>query len=93
MGSIRAPAFTAAARASFMHPRSASHQHLKSNQNEGFENAKDDSLSLNTLPLLPHQLRDVRNLDRRVRLDDAQEVLLEEVVVQRREVRADRWVG
>lgn len=53
---------------------------------------KGYALRLNALPLLPHELRDMRNLDGRVRLDDPEEVLLEEVVVQRREVRADRWV-
>ena len=48
---------------------------------------------LDGLPALADLLGDVLDLDDRVRLDDAPEVLLEERVVQRREVRADRDVG
>lgn len=50
------------------------------------------ALGLDLLLALPDLLRNVVNLDRRVRLDDPQQVLLEQRVVQRREVRADRRV-
>lgn len=53
---------------------------------------KRDVLGLNALHLLPYALGDIRNFDGRVRLDDAQQVLLQQRVVQRGEVRADRRV-
>ena len=51
------------------------------------------ALLLDRLPALPDLRGDVLDLDNRVRLDDAQQVLLQERVVQRGEVRADRDVG
>ena len=48
---------------------------------------------LDRLPPLPDLLRDVLDLDDRVRLDDAEEVLLEQRVVQRGEMCPDRGVG
>ena len=46
-------------------------------------------LLLDGLPALPDLLRDVLDFNDRVRLDDPQQVLLQQRVVQRREVRAD----
>jgi len=40
-------------------------------------------LRLDSLPPLPNHLRNMRNLDDGVGLDNAQEVLLEQCVVQR----------
>lgn len=51
-----------------------------------------DSLFLDDLEGLPDLLCDPAELDRRVRFDHAHEVLLEEGVVQEREVGADQWV-
>ncbi|PPQ96435.1 hypothetical protein CVT26_005068 [Gymnopilus dilepis] len=51
------------------------------------------SLDLNSLPFLANRLSDILDLDDRVRLDDPQEVLFQEGVVQRGEVRPDRRVG
>ena len=51
--------------------------------------ARGDALELDGLAALPDLLRDVLDLDERVRLDDAQQVLLEQRVVERGEVRAD----
>ena len=50
-------------------------------------------LELDRLPPLPDLLRDVLDLDDRVRLDDAEQVLLEQRVVQRGEVCSDGDVG
>ena len=50
-------------------------------------------LDLDRLAALPDLLRDVLDLDDAVRLDDPQQVLLEQLVVQRAEVRPDRWVA
>lgn len=55
-------------------------------------NVNSDALRLDLLLSLAHLLRDIVNLNRRVRLDDAQQILLEQRVVQRREMRADRRV-
>lgn len=49
-------------------------------------------LELDRLPSLPDLLRDVLDLDDRVRLDDAEEILLKQRVVQRGEMRPDRGV-
>ena len=49
--------------------------------------------STRTVPTLKELRRNVRDLDDGVGLDDAQEVLLEEGVVEGGEVRADGYVG
>ena len=54
---------------------------------------KVDSLGFDSLPLLTHQLGHMCNLDTGVGLDDAEEVLFEEVIVEGGEVGADCWVG
>lgn len=60
---------------------------------EGGNKASDgDALDLDVPDRLLHLLCDVCDLDARVRLDDAHEVLLEERVVQRGEVRPDDGV-
>ena len=46
-------------------------------------------LRLDALALLPDLLRDVLDLDDRVRLDDPEEVLLQQCVIERREVCAN----
>ena len=55
--------------------------------------ARGDALQLDGLAALPDLLRDVLDLDERVRLDDAQQVLLEQRVVQRGQMCADSRVG
>ena len=49
-------------------------------------------LELDSLPSLSYLLRDVLNLDDGVGLDDAEKVLFEKGVVQRRKVCSDRRV-
>ena len=53
----------------------------------------DDLLLLDGLASLSNLLRDVLNLDHRVRLDDPKEVLLQESVVQRRKMCTNSDVG
>jgi hypothetical protein len=55
-------------------------------------NGERDSLGFDRLPLLADRLRDVVDLHGGVGLHDAQQILLEERVVQRGEVRTDRWI-
>jgi hypothetical protein len=54
--------------------------------------AKRNSLGFHRLPLLADRLRDVVDLHGGVGLHDAQQILLEERVVQRGEVGTDRWI-
>ncbi len=51
-----------------------------------------DALQLDRLPALADLLRDVLDLDDQVWLDDAEQILLEQGVVQRGQVCPDRGV-
>ncbi len=62
----------------------ANHRHFSIDTARGAGQREGDVLELDRLPALADLLRDVFDLDDRVRFDDSEQVLLQQRVVERR---------